>query len=153
MNQHLSEKEFAAAIVKGLTSQQHQHVGECSRCAAEMESFNHTVSSFRRSFHELIDAELARGVHVPVSTPQVARRPIGLLGLAAAMIAMVIAVPVFLDNVAPSRLASEGSADTNPDALMKSIQAHLSRTVPGPMEPMLIFVRNRELDSEQRGVQ
>jgi hypothetical protein len=69
------------------------------------------------------------------------------------MIAMVVAVPAFLDSVVPSRVAGESSADTNPDALMRSIQTHLSRTVPGPMEPMLIFVRNRELDSEQRGVQ
>jgi anti-sigma factor RsiW len=153
MNQHLSEKEFAVAIVKGLTPQQHQHVGECSRCAAEMESFSRTVSSFRSSFRELIDAELARGLHPSVLTPQPARRPIGLWGLAAAMIAMVVAVPAFFDNVVPSRVAGESPADTNPDALMKSIQAHLSRTVPGPMEPMLIFVRNRELDTEQRGVQ
>jgi hypothetical protein len=153
MNQHLSEKEFALAIVKGFTPQQHQHVGECSQCAAEMEGFSRTMNSFRYSFRELIDAELARGVHLSARTPQAAHRPLGLWVLAAAMIAMVIAVPAFYDNVVPSRVAGDSSADTNPDALMKSIQAHLSRTVPGPMEPMLIFVRNRELDSEQRGVQ
>jgi len=153
MNQHLSEKEFAVAIVKGLTPQQHQHVGECSRCAEEMESFNRTMSSFRGSFREFVDAQLASGVDLSASSPEAAHRPLGLWGLAAAMIAMVIAVPVFYDNVAPHHVASESSADANPDALMKSIQAHLSRTVPGPMEPMLIFVRNRELDSEKRGVQ
>jgi hypothetical protein len=69
------------------------------------------------------------------------------------MIAMVIAIPAFYDNVVPTRVAGESSADMDADALMKSIQAHLSRTVPGPMEPMLIFVRNRELNSEERGVQ
>ena len=153
MNQHLSEKEFAVAIVNGLTPQQDQHVGECSRCAAELESFSRTMSSFRGSFRKLIDDGVARAATSSMRRPQATRRPVGLWGLAAAMIAMVIAIPVFYDTVAPSRVAGERPADTNPDELMKSIQAHLSRTVPGPMEPMLIFVRNRELDSEQRGVQ
>lgn len=152
MNQHLSEKEFAVAIVRGLTPRQHQHMGECSHCAAEMESFSRAVKSFRSSFRELIDAELTRGVNLSELPPRPAHRSLGLWGLAAAMIAMVVAVPAFLDSVVPSR-GGESSADTNPDALMRSIQTHLSRTVPGPMEPMLIFVRNRELDSEQRGVQ
>jgi len=69
------------------------------------------------------------------------------------MIAMVIAVPAFHDNVGQTRLGGESAADTDPNTLMNSIQTHLSRTVPGPMEPILIFVRDRDLDSDQRGVQ
>jgi anti-sigma factor RsiW len=153
MNQHLSEKEFAVAIVNGFTPQESQHVANCSQCAAELEAFQGTVASFRSSFRELVDAQLVSGVSLSAAVPQRVPRPIGLWGLAAAMIAMVIAVPVFHDNVVQSRRSGESSADTNPDALMRSIQAHLSRTVPGPMEPILIFVRNHELDSEQRGVQ
>ena len=152
MSQHLSEKEFAVAIVHGLTPQEREHVLECSQCAAELEGFHGTVNSFRSSFRELIDTQLARGLDLS-TLPQSAHRQIGLWGLAAAMIAMVIAVPAFLDNVEQSRWVGESPADTDPDALMKSIQAHLSRTVPGPMEPILIFVRNRDLDSEERGVQ
>ena len=153
MSQHPTEKEFAEAIVKGFTSKERQHLSECSQCAAELEAFQGTVSAFRSSFREHIDNRLARGVSLPGREPQRARRPVALWGLAAAMIAMVIAVPAFLDNVEQSRWVGESPADTDPDALMKSIQAHLSRTVPGPMEPILIFVRNRDLDSEERGVQ
>lgn len=151
MSQHLSEKEFAVAVVKGLAPEERRHVADCSQCASELEVFEGTVRSFRSSYRELVDAQLAGGVRLPV--PERAHRPIGLWGLAAAMIAMVIAIPAFYDNVVPTRVAGESSADMDADALMKSIQAHLSRTVPGPMEPMLIFVRNRELNSEERGVQ
>jgi hypothetical protein len=152
VSQHLSEKGFAVAIVNGLTPQERQHVANCSQCAAELEAFQGTVASFRSSFRELVEAQLACGVRLSAAVPQRVHRPIGLWGLAAAMIAMVIAIPAFHDNVVETRWSSESPADANPDALMRSIQTHLSRTVPGPMEPILIFVRNHELDSEQRGV-
>ena len=152
MSQHLSEKEFAVAIVHGLTPQEREHVLECSQCAAELQGFQGTVNSFRSSFRELIDTQLARGLDLS-TLPQSAHRQIGLWGLAAAMIAMVIAVPALHDNMGHTRLGGESAADTDPNALMNSIQTHLSRTVPGPMEPILIFVRDRDLDSDQRGVQ
>src|SRR5262245_60294722 len=149
MSQHLSEREFAAAIVTELTPQERQHVSDCSRCAAELEAFRGTLKSFRGSFRELVDTELARGTRLSPGSPKHAPRHIGLWGLAAALIAMVIAIPAFHDSVVQTRSsAGERAADTNPDALMRSIQAHLSRSVPGPMEPILIFVRNQELDSE-----
>jgi hypothetical protein len=153
MSKHLSEKELAAAIVNGLTPQEQQHVAECPQCSAELEVFHGTLSSFRSRFRGAVDAQLAVGVRRPTRVPEVTHRPIGLWGLAATMILMVMAIPFLYDNAIPSRVPGESAADTNPDVLMKSIQAHLSRTVPGPMEPMLIFVRDRELDSEQRGVQ
>ena len=127
-------------------------MSECSQCAAELEGFHGTVNSFRSSFRELIDTQLASNLDLS-TPPQSAHRPIALWGLAAAMIAMVIAVPAFHDNMGPKRVAGESAADTDPNALMNSIQTHLSRTVPGPMEPILIFVRDRDLDSDQRGVQ
>jgi hypothetical protein len=153
MSQHLSEKEFAVAIVKGFTPEQLQHVADCSECAAELESFKGAMSSFRSSFRTLVDDRATGGVPLSTRVPERASRPIGLWGLVAAMLAMVIALPTLHDNVGQNRRTGESAADTSPDALMKSIQAHLSRTVPGPMEPILIFVRNRDLDSEQRGVQ
>jgi hypothetical protein len=153
MKQHLSERELAVGIVKGFSPRERQHLADCSQCAAEPETFQRTVASFRTSFRELVDAQPARGVRLSTDTPQSAHHPIGLLGLAAAMVAMILAVPAFHDNVVQSRLTEEGSADTNPDMLMKSIHAHLSRTVPGPMEPILIFVRNRELEPERKGAQ
>ena len=78
MSQHLSEKEFAVAIVKGLTPQERQHVDECSQCAGDLEAFHKTVSSFRSSYRELVDTQLARGVNVSAHTPQAMHRPIGL---------------------------------------------------------------------------
>jgi anti-sigma factor RsiW len=153
MSNHLSETQLAAAIVNGLTPEEQQHVSVCSQCSAELEAFQATVGLFRGSYRGVVDAQLAREVCRPTRAPEATHRPLGLWGLAAAMIALVMAVPFLYDNGVLTRVPGESAADTNPDALMKSIQAHLSRTVPGPMEPMLIFVRDRELDSEQRGVQ
>jgi anti-sigma factor RsiW len=152
MKQHLSEKELAVGIVRGFSPRERQHLADCSQCVAELETFQRTVASFRSSFRELVDAQPARGVLLPTNATKHAHRPIGLWGLAAAMVVMVFAVPAFHDNVVQSRLTEESSADTNPDMLMKSIHAHLSRTVPGPMEPILIFVRNREFDAERSDV-
>jgi hypothetical protein len=126
MSKHLSEKELAAAIVSGLTPREQQHVSVCSQCSADLEAFHGTVSLFRSSFRGVVDAQLAVGVRRPTRVPEVTHRPVGLWGLAAAMLVMVMAIPFLYDNAVPSRVPGESAADTNPDVLMKSIQVQWS---------------------------
>lgn len=150
MSDHLSPDRFAKCFVEGPTSLDLQHITECTECRAGLERFGRTVSSFRSSIRERVDAQVASDASqfTPLSTgPEVIAVPKWRWVLTAAAVVIFVLVPVLTRETTPL----EVGVRTDPDTLMDAINLHLSRAVPAPMEPMLAIIPGPEA-TESGGV-
>jgi anti-sigma factor RsiW len=134
------------------THEERQHVTECAECGAELNGFGNTVSSLRHAIRGRVDAQVesrpaaAIPVLIQPATPGIRKLR---WALATAAVLLVGMVP-FVTSEKPEAVAvtTEEPAETSPDALMNAINAHLSRTVPAPMEPMMSLLPGDEPNSE-----
>ena len=68
---------------------------------------------------------------------------------------VIIAVVPFItrDRLMPQEVVEAVPAETNPDELMDAVYRHLSRTVPAPMERVMVLIPDEEPDTKSGGVQ
>jgi len=151
MSDHLSPDRFANCFVEGPTSLELQHITECTECRAGLERFGRTVSSFRSSIRERVDAQVACDVasdasqFTPLSSgPEVIAVPKWRWVLTAAAVVIFVLVPVLTRETRSREVIEKTSIRTDPDTLMDAINLHLSRAVPAPMEPMLAIIPGPE---------
>ncbi len=130
MNAHLSVEQIDACLVGEANLETDRHLNECAHCRAELARVQQTFGSFRDSVH-----------HVAVSpqtwTVKATRSPLPLSRLSLAFAA--IALCIFLVFSLHRKPAVKAVDD---DALLSQIDAEVSRTVPGPMEPLTKFLSN-----------
>lgn len=158
MSDHLSPDRFAKSFVEGPTSLDLQHITECTECRAGLERFGRTVSSFRSSIRERVDAQVASdgasdaSEFTPLSTgPEVIANPKWRWVWTAAAVVVFVLVSVLTRETRPLEVIGKTSIKTDPDTLMNAINLHLSRAVPAPMEPMLAIIPGPEA-TESGGV-
>ena len=157
MSKHLSEDQFAKCLVGQSTSAELQHIRECPECSAELEGFAKTISVFRSAVRNRIDDRIA--LHPSAVTPLRWMRPVepGIpkwrWALVAAAVVAAVVLPFFITQNKLREAGGQLSTKTNPDAIMKRVNLHLSRTVPAPMEPLLLVIPNDESITESGGVQ
>lgn len=157
MSNHLSQEQFAKCFVAGSTSaskDERQHLAECPKCQAELDSFGNTVSSLRLAIRGRVDERVAAqpGDITPISVrPAVDRMPTMGWALATAAVLLLGLVPFLTQK--PREAIEEVTVETNADALMNAINLHLSRTVPSPMEPMMSLIPSDGSITESGGVQ
>ena len=147
MNPHLSQERFARCFVGAATSEELRHVAACSTCRLELEDFGKTMSSLRHAIRGRVDAHLELQPFVP-REPQ----PLTMTRWAlVAAVVLLLGMAPFLTTypVKESRRISVSSAE----ALMDSINVHLSRTVPSPMEPMMSLLPGDEIEIVWGGIQ
>jgi len=156
MSNHLSQEEFAKCIVGQSAKAELQHIRECPQCSADLEQFNSTLLQFRTVVRNRIDDRIA--LHPNMAPLKPATLSIGAWRLAwvgAAVVALVI--PLLIGEtksqkpIVQPRLV-ETSGDTSPDAVMKRVNLHLSRTLPAPMEPMMGLIPSEEPITKSGGV-
>ena len=150
MNPHLSQEQFARCFVGATASEELRHVAACSTCRLELEDFGKTVSSLRHEIRGRVDAHLELQPFVP-REPQ--PLPMTRWALVAAVVLLLGMAP-FLTTypVKESRRNSVSSPEAS-EVLMESINAHLSRTVPSPMEPMMSLLPGDEIEIVWGGIQ
>src|SRR6185503_9299513 len=155
MNNHLSEQQFAQCVVAGATGKVRQHLSQCPDCSAQLVAFAQTVSSVRESIRATVDARVAATpdaaftVPVPVEhkrLPALQWARLAQLAFTAAVVVAIGSAPFFLT-------VHKTSEQISAEALMDSIDAHLSRTVPSPMEPIMSLVPSEESISQPGGAQ
>ena len=152
MKNHLSEQQFAQCVVAGATGKVRQHLSQCADCSAQLVAFAQTVSSVRESIRATVDARVAATPDAVVTAPvpvQNKRLPAlqwARLALTAVVVLALGSAPLFLT-------IHETSEQVSAEALMDSIDAHLSRTVPSPMEPIMSLVPSEESISQPGGAQ
>jgi anti-sigma factor RsiW len=155
MNNHLSEEQFAQSFVGGATGEQRQHLLQCAECSAKLAAFGETVAWLRESIRETVDARVASTRECVVPIPAAARQshsPRLQLALMT-MVVLVVGLMPLLMKYPEWKTSHSTSAQVSADALMDSIDVHLSRTVPSPMEPIMSLIPNDEFINRTGGVQ
>jgi len=154
MRHHLSEDQFANCVAGRAGKAELEHIHRCPECRAEVERFGNTLSMFRNSVRERVDARAA-SLELTVSSIAAAPRPQRNGGWTAvvALFVVVVSIPFFITVPKPPHVIKEASTEMDPDALMRAVNLHLSRTVPAPMEPVLVLIPDNEPKIESGGVQ
>jgi hypothetical protein len=142
MNHHLSQEQFAKCFVGETTEEEHQHLLNCTQCAAELEQFGGAISSLRQAIRTRVDDHVPSPISLP-SKPQ--RMPAMRWALVAVVVLIVGTIPFLTRR--PAEPAAPAAAES-PEDLMNAIDAHLSRTMPSPMEPMMSLFPDDESKSE-----
>jgi anti-sigma factor RsiW len=138
MNRHLSEDQIARCIVGEATIAEAQHVRECPECGAELNRFSKSVAQFQSSIRERINDRIALVPSVAVSRPYSAGTRIQRWVLVAAVAVILVVLPFIRTGNKPKALPEPAYTEADPDAVMNRVNLHLSRTVPAPMEPLML---------------
>ena len=155
MSTHLSQDQFAKCVVGQSTISDRQHLTECAACSAELERFGNTLSLFRTALRDRVDDQAAS--RVTVLLPVLPQSPRGFSILRWAFIATAVLVfvsmPLFRREEPKPPVIESISTDADANALMDAVNLHLSRTVPAPMERMLIVVPDDQSITQSGGTQ
>ena len=158
MSNHLSQDQFAKCIVGQATPAERLHLNECSECTAELDRFAAALSSFRSAVRSRVDDRVASLqapliVEVPIE-PEAAGIPKWRWALVVAAAVFAVVVPFLTSEKKPQEVSEKPSpVTTSPDALMDAVHRHLSRTLPAPMEPMMVLIAGDEPVNDPGGVQ
>ena len=138
MNRHLSEDQIARCIVGQATIAEVQHARECPECGAELNRFSKSISLFQSSVHDRIKDRIALVPSIAVSKSSgVGTRTQRWVLVAAAAIVLVV-LPFIRTGIKPEAFPEPVSTEADPDAVMNRVNLHLARTVPAPMEPLMM---------------
>ena len=140
MNEHLSADQISRWMVGERTGSEERHVGQCARCAAELERLASAIGLFRESARDWSE-------HVAGAQPswmpgtgggaRAGRRAPGWRRMAAAA-ALVVLAAIPAARIAHNRQEAERArADA---ALVEQVDAHISRAVPESMAPLVQLV-------------
>jgi len=138
VNQHLSGREISAWLSGDRAPERQRHARECAECRAALERMEASLQQFRGAVKDWSGRELAQArplVWPPDRRPYRFRMP--RLAAAAAMVAVLAAVPAYLHHRAGARAAEIARQD---EALLERVQAEVSQAVPEPMEPLTRLV-------------
>jgi anti-sigma factor RsiW len=152
MNNHLSEDQFAKCFIGRGTPADLQHIAGCPECTAELDRLRASVSLFRGAIHDRIDEHVFSVEPIlrePASEPVPAGVPMWRWALVVVAAVVLVVVP-FLTPRPAREVIQEGTTAVDPDAVMKAVNLHLSRTVPAPMEAVMILIPKEET-SQQGG--
>jgi hypothetical protein len=154
MSNHLSQDQFAKCVIGQSMSAERQHLTECATCSAELERFGNTLSLFRTALRDRVDAQAESTVTVlKPSASRASGFSILRWAFIASAVLVFISVPL-LKREEPKPSAIENvSTDVDANALMDAVNLHLSRTVPAPMERMLIVIPDEQSLTQSGGTQ
>jgi hypothetical protein len=154
MNNHLSQDQFAKCFIGQITTAERQHLTGCAACTAELERFGNTLSLFRTALRDRVDAQPTS--RISVVSPVLPQSPRGFSMLRWAFIATAVLVfvsmPLF-KREEPKVVIENVMSDADANALMDAVNLHLSRTVPAPMEGMLIVIPDDQSNTQSGGTQ
>ena len=159
---HLSRDQLAKCLIDQPSRTELQHIAECAACRGELSRFRNAVSLFRNAIRDRVDARVAwrapRLARIP-NQPLTPVVPLWRWALVVVAAVVLVVVPLLKMKKAPQDVESTSipmhpnTLETNPDALMNAVNLHLSRTVPAPMERMILAIPEDESKNESGGVQ
>src|SRR5262249_20828054 len=135
MSNHLSEDQFVACLLGRAIKPEMDHISNCPECHVELDRLRNILGSFRSAVRDRVENRVASQVPMPLSRPPSATIvvPKWAWSLLAAAALVVTMVPSLMKKPQPV-------FETDPDALMRAVNIHLSRTMPAAMEPVLALL-------------
>jgi len=157
MNTHLSEDQFATCLLGQCTDTEIQHIRECRECSGELSRLRDTIASFRSAVRDRVEKRVT-------SSPDIS--PLPLRGATTFVVVpkwgwALLATAALVVTMVPSRTkrteqpvsVESGGTASDPDALMRAVNLHLSRTMPAAMEPVLALLPEESSIPKSGGVQ
>jgi hypothetical protein len=137
MSRHLREEDICRWMVGERSLEAEQHLANCGECSSHVARMSEVLGEFRDSAHAL--AGVGAGRADRSSGFAWARMAV------AALAALLIAVGFWLP-----RHESRSMPDVDDAALLRRVDAEVSRTVPGPMEPLAALMPQGVRTQEER---
>ena len=134
MSTHLTSRQISEWIVGDRSREAELHIRTCSLCQEELSQFEASLKGFRSSVRYWSEGQLP-----PPALSQERRNPVRswMMGLCWAAAVIILCVYIGRLNYHPASQLQTAAADT---ALLAQIDREISRTVPGPMEPLTQLV-------------
>jgi len=143
MSQHLTQDQISKWIMGQAIPDEEQHGLECPQCSAELKRFRERISTFRLAMQEWSEREVVpRLESIPPATykPQMAQ-PTMRWALLAITFAVLVGIPIYQHRNIPESVTESAANSTMDDVLlMESVNAHLSRPIPMPMERVMALL-------------
>ncbi|MES1257974.1 MAG: hypothetical protein ABUS51_06075 [Acidobacteriota bacterium] len=140
MKQHLSEEEIAGWAMGERTPALQFHVSECAECRAQTETLSDALLQFRHAAHGWAQGREAR-FRLPAPAPWwrlPARWALVTAGLI--LLAAVPAYETYREHRAARERAGSEAQEAADAALLRQVDAGISRRVPQPLEPLVSLV-------------
>jgi hypothetical protein len=144
MISHLSSKQISKVLVEKATPEETLHADECVECGAELIRLRETLSLFRDSVlgwtRENSDSVAPSVALLNAEKSAYGRRPLRWV-LVTSLLILFIAVPLYRNVTDRHR-----ETDAADSLLLEQVNAHLSRAVPAPMEPLMQLLSDSSMD-------
>jgi len=135
MSEHLSSRQIDECLLGESGPETRHHLRKCSACQAELARLQDRLASFRHTIRAWSDQQLPVHTRSDWEVKPMRSKPFSKLSLAIVAVACLVLALLF------PRQKSQPIAPSPADAaLLSEIDAEVSRTVPGPMEPLTEFV-------------
>ncbi len=145
MTTHLNDEEISKWLAEDCTPEMQQHGRECTECQAKIASFRSALQNFRDSADFWANRQ-------PIAAPRVfthaQRRPLRWVAVTATA-ALLTAIPVYertLEREREAKAAEEAQLDAE---LLKRVNAHLSRTAPESLQPLVELFTSNSASTKQ----
>ena len=147
MSRHLREEDICRWMAGERSHEAEQHLANCGECNSHVARMSEVLGEFRDSVHGRSERALAGvGTQRAGSVGADRSRGFGWGGVAVAgLVALLIAVAVWLP-----RHDLRSVQDVDDAALLRRVDAEVSRTVPGPMEPLAALMPQGVRTQEER---
>jgi hypothetical protein len=152
MSDHLTERQLSTWLAGRSTPGQQQHVRECPQCSDAVSSFLGPISTFQSAMQDWSNRQDLPRFTEGLASPQPRRRiidPRWGWAVAAAAVVILTAIPLYRQGSELQRSAKAAEAAQ----VMDTVNQHLSRTVPAPMEPIMALIPINEYLIQTGGIQ
>jgi hypothetical protein len=138
ISQHLREEQICEWVAGGRNPDVQEHLETCGHCRADVAGMRGVFGGLQKLVREESEQHIAGWPNVVPERPAPGRFGFGWPKLpVAALLTLFIAVAAWLpwraSRAVPLQEVSSAADDA---ALLQRIDADVSRTVPGPMEPL-----------------
>ena len=139
MNSHLPAEQISKLLLGERVPEAERHVRECAACMGELARMESAISQFRGSVRRWSDDRFRHSQAPPLrATEQTARLSWPRFRWAAlALTLLVLTGWLFQQHGQQPRVREVAGTDT---VLFNQLDQEISRTVPGPMEPLTQLV-------------
>lgn len=146
MTTHLNDEQISKWIAGASTAEEQQHCRECTQCRASVNSFQDDLSRFGGAVAHWADQQRVSSIpdiqRMTGISHQSRLRSLRWVAVSAA-VTIVAGIPAYkrsIDREREIQAAEESQLDAQ---LLDRVNAHLSRTAPVSLQPLMEMVPNR----------
>jgi ABC-type uncharacterized transport system YnjBCD ATPase subunit len=146
MTTHLNDERISKWIAGASTAEEQQHCRECAQCRASINSFQDDLSRFGGAIAHWADQQRVSAIpdvqRMTGIWHQVRMRSLRWVAVAAA-VTIVAGFPAYKKSMEREREVQAAQESQLDDQLLERVNAHLSRTAPVSLQPLMEMLPNR----------